>query len=236
MRTEAARRQSKADIHVHTMYSHALMSSEELLEYVLRRTTLRLVAITDHNTIQGALDGRAYLEKRGFRDRLDIIVGSEIRSADGHILGLFLQEDVPPMLPAEETIAAIHEQEGLAVGAHPFTHWFSRWGMVGLGSKIRHLDLDAVEARNSSLTEIYSNLITKILNSCWQSLPETGGSDAYTLPMVGKAYTVFNGETSRDLYESIVSGDCYTAGSVCGPWTMLDLLVRRPPARRRVDT
>jgi len=226
----------RADIHLHTTYSRAFMTPEELVDYVLSQTELRLIAITDHNSIQGGLDARAYLKKHKHRDGLDIIVGSEIKSADGHILGLFLEQDIPHLLSAAETIAAIHDQKGLAIAAHPFTHWLKRLGMNGLGSKIRHLSLDAVETRNSSFTEIYSNCITKTLNYYWQRLPETGGSDAYILPMVGKTYTLFEGETIQDFYQAITDGNIYAGGSVCGLLTMFDLLIKRPPVTRRSKT
>ena len=107
--------------------------------------------------------------------------------------------------------------------------------MKGLGNKLRYLSVDAVETRNSSLTEIYSNHITRILNHCWQRLPEVGGSDAYLLSMVGKTCTLFEGRTSEDLYDAIIRGNTYASGSVCGLSTMIDLLIKRPPALQRFN-
>lgn len=227
---------SRADIHLHTTYSYALMTPEELVDFVIARTTLRLVAITDHNTIQGGIDAYNHLEKHPRRDELDIIIGSEVKSADGHILGLFLKQDIPPSMSAEKTITAIHNQGGLAIAAHPFTHWLKHLGMNGLGNKIRHLPLDAVEVRNSSFTEVYANYFAQILNRHWQRLPETGGSDAYSLSMVGKTYTLFEGNTTHSLYQAIVNGNTYTGGSVCNLLTMFELLVKRPPFVRKSKT
>lgn len=100
-------------IHTHTHYSHdSNVTPRELVEYARNRGFDR-VAVTDHDEVDGALEAA----------RIDpelIIVGEEISSREGHILGLFLTERIPPGLPARETIAAIHDQGGVAFAAHPF--------------------------------------------------------------------------------------------------------------------
>ena len=83
---------SKADIHIHTTYSDGLMTPEAVIEYTATETQLRVIAITDHDTIAGAVAARRYWHRyqRDF-GHLDIIIGSEITSQDGDIVGLFLR-------------------------------------------------------------------------------------------------------------------------------------------------
>ena len=103
----------KVAIHLHTHYSYDSNMAPATLVQVARRAGFDCVAITDHNLIDGALEAQAL---GGIR----VIVGEEISSRDGHILGLFLKRPVPPRLSGEETCAAIHEQGGVALAAHPF--------------------------------------------------------------------------------------------------------------------
>ena len=86
----------KADIHIHTTFSDGLNEPEAVVNYVLTQTDLSVIAITDHNTIDGARVAHAYWRRHrhDFR-QLEVIQGVEVSSAHGHILGLFLHEDVP---------------------------------------------------------------------------------------------------------------------------------------------
>ncbi len=81
----------------------------------VRAAGLDVVCATDHNTILGALRMREIAD--GFR----VVVGEEISSRDGEIIGLFLESAVPRDLTGEETIARIHDQGGLVVVPHPFS-------------------------------------------------------------------------------------------------------------------
>src|SRR5213596_3015342 len=81
----------------------------------VRAAGLDVVCATDHNTILGALRMREIAD--GFR----VVVGEEISSRDGEIIGLFLESAIPRDLTGEETIARIHDQGGLVVISHPFS-------------------------------------------------------------------------------------------------------------------
>ena len=113
---------NKADIHIHTTFSDGLMTPEATVEYVAVETQLSVIAITDHDTIAGAVAARRYWHRHQ-RDfgHLDIIIGSEITSQDGDIVGLFLNDDVPAGMHAAETVQAIHAQGGLAIAVHPYS-------------------------------------------------------------------------------------------------------------------
>src|SRR4029450_10551158 len=82
---------------------------------------------------------------------VDVVVGEEISTLNGHLLGLFLEELVPPGLTALETIARIHDQGGLAVAAHPFhpLRGVDR-GQYSVGRLIPDLPLDASEGAHNA--------------------------------------------------------------------------------------
>src|SRR3981081_4407106 len=102
---------SYADLHLHTSYSDGWPTPRAVVDYVRRRTALDVIAITDNATIEGAWWAADYAA--GLEDAPRVIVGEEVSSRDGHILGLFLQERVRPGLTAEATVDAIPEQGGL---------------------------------------------------------------------------------------------------------------------------
>jgi anti-anti-sigma factor len=224
---------SHADLHIHTNYSDGLLEPEDAINYAVARTDLRVIAITDHNTLDGAR--HAYDYWRHNRDafgHIEVVIGEEISTTDGHMLGLFLKEAVPPHLSPAETVRAIHEQGGLAIAAHPFTHliWFG--DLKGIGRQIADLPLDGVEVRNSVPTEVYANLITAAFNVRHRRHTPVGGSDCHYLPMLGRTYTIFEGSSAADLRAAIRGRTARPGGMVNGPLTVAqfvrDQLRRRP--------
>lgn len=228
----------KADIHMHTIFSDGLMTPEALVEHVIFETDLDVIAVTDHDTISGALIASAYARyyKETFRP-FEVIIGTEVTSADGDILALFVEEDIPPKLSAEETIGLIHAQGGLAIAAHPFSHaptLLRMDGMKGAGELIKTLPFDGVEVRNATPTEFFSNRITAFNNRRWAKRAETGGSDGHYLPTVGRSYTVFSGNTAADLRRAIETRQTRAGGRIYSPFLITsllrDLISQRLPA------
>jgi hypothetical protein len=130
----------KTVIHVHTDYSSdSNQSPAQLVESALRER-IDCIAVTDHDTIDGAMHVRSLA-------RLSVIVGEEITTRDGHLLGLFLHATIPPGLSAEETIAEIRSQGGLALAPHPFSRLAQR-SLLAATSRIAPL-LDGVEVHNA---------------------------------------------------------------------------------------
>ncbi len=129
------------DFHLHTHYSFDTRTSLEQVIERAEKTGINCVAVTDHDTIEGALELRRIAPFK-------VIIGEEISSSGGHILGLFLTKAIPPHLSVHETITRIHEQGGIAVAAHPF----ARIAGESLGQEfldnIEHFDL--VEVANSN--------------------------------------------------------------------------------------
>ena len=106
----------KTVIHIHTNYSADSNVAPGDVVAAARRENVDCVAITDHDEIDGALAVRA-----AAGDDLRVIVGEEVSSADGHLVGLFLRERIPPGLSGAETIKRIREQGGVALAPHPFS-------------------------------------------------------------------------------------------------------------------
>lgn len=130
----------KTLIHVHTEYSPDSRVSLSALERAVLREGVACVAITDHDTIEGAI---AFARQGPCR----VIVGEEISTRDGHLVGLFLEEAVPPGLSAKRSAELIREQGGVVVAVHPFARLCER----SLGALTYELGewLDAVEVFNA---------------------------------------------------------------------------------------
>lgn len=191
---------SFADLHLHTTASDGTATPREVLEWVRDRTDLSVVAITDHNTIDGALEA-AELAKHG-EYRVEVIVGQEVESADGHIIGLWTPERVPIGMSAEETVAAIHEQGGFAVAAHPFApRWWHKHGLCrGEVEIYDSVAFDGFEIANSTPLLFNANPLARMYYEVnRRRLAATGGSDAHILAAIGSSRTVFRGSSGEDL-------------------------------------
>ena len=103
----------KVDLHMHTHFSHDSGAPSRSIVDRCIRTGLNYIAVTDHNTLSGALEVQSLAP-------FPVIVGEEIKSASGDIIGLFLKEEVPKDLPAIDTVRAIKDQSGLVMIPHPF--------------------------------------------------------------------------------------------------------------------
>lgn len=103
------------DLHVHTRYSPDSLSSPEALLQEAKRKGLNGIAVTDHETIRGGLEVRDRNRDADFH----VIVGSEIKTEAGDVIGLFLEREIRTRR-ALDVIQEIHEQGGLALLPHPF--------------------------------------------------------------------------------------------------------------------
>jgi len=192
---------SKADIHIHSDHSDGSASIPQIMEYVQNRTDLKVIAITDHNTIEGALFAQSLAELYDF----EVVVGEEVSSKEGHVIGLFLTEEVPAGMSARETIAAIEAQGGIAVIAHPFSNQgvFGPFGRNLFADAVNDWAFHALEVCNSLPFLVWANSVAAKMFAGGHGVAATGGSDAHFLEQVGKGYTVFRGATAQDLSDSI---------------------------------
>jgi len=113
----------EVDLHMHTDHSPDCATPVEVLLETARDRGLGAIAITDHNEVSGALEARRVAAGM---DDLKVIVGEEVKTAEqGEVIGLFLEERIPPGMTMAETIAAIREQGGLVYVPHPFDRFHS---------------------------------------------------------------------------------------------------------------
>ena len=192
--------QSFVDLHAHSSASFDSLADPRRM--VERATAIGLthLAITDHERLDGAL--RA-VEAAG--DRLTVIVGEEVRSRDGDLIGLFLDRPVPPGLSASETAAAIHEQGGIVGLPHPFDG-FRASGGSRAGSKTQTLDelaalVDFVETHNARAYRDANPMARAFATR--HELPGVASSDAHTIMEIGVASTRLPGTftTAAELRE-----------------------------------
>jgi len=213
---------SAADLHIHTTFSDGAATPAMVVTRAIERG-LSVVAITDHECIDGALEAA-----RVAPSRCDVIAGEEVSTRDGHVLGLFLSEAVRPGMTAAETVAAIHAQGGLAIPAHPY---LNLGGARGVGAVGEGLDWDAIEVANGSPGAWYANRVARRRQSLW-ARAQTGGSDAHILDAVGTSVTLFPGRTAADLRAAIAAGTT-TAQRRAAAFVSLRTLSRS--LRRRID-
>ena len=187
---------SKADIHIHSNHSDGLASIPEIMEYVQHKTDLSVIAITDHNTVEGALYARSLADRYDF----EVVVGTEVSSRDGHILGLFIEDDVAPGMSPADTIQAIEEQGGVAIIAHPFSNKgvFGPLGRTVFAEAVQEGAFHALEVYNSLPFLVWANGVAAKLAG-GNGIATTGGSDAHVIEAIGKGYTLFRGTTADQL-------------------------------------
>ncbi|HSK92757.1 MAG TPA: PHP-associated domain-containing protein [Candidatus Angelobacter sp.] len=109
-----------ADFHIHTRFSRDSILAEEKFIRVAIERGLTHVAVTNHNNVEGAIAVRDKVAELGLEDRLTVILGEEVSTADGEVVGLFLTKTIPRGLSANETADEIHRQGGLVSIPHPF--------------------------------------------------------------------------------------------------------------------
>ena len=109
-----------ADFHIHTRFSRdSILSEERFIQKAIERG-LTHVAITNHNNVEGAVAVRDKVAELGLADQLTVILGEEVSTADGEVVGVFLTKTIPRGLSANETADEIHRQGGLVSIPHPF--------------------------------------------------------------------------------------------------------------------
>jgi len=195
----------------------------DILEYVQEQGKLDVIAITDHDEVRGSLEARELAAARGYR--FEVIVGSEITTLDGHLLALFIEKPIRMLQSLEKTIAAIHDQNGLAIVPHPMS-WLTL--SVGQGILLRvmksaspEIYLDGIELFNPSVAGRVAHRRARELNASVLRLPEVGGSDAHQLQLIGTAYTLFEGKTAEHLKCALIERTTAAIGEF---WTANDHL------------
>jgi predicted metal-dependent phosphoesterase TrpH len=221
----------RADLHMHTTVSDGRATVEEVLERICQRGDLDVIAITDHDRLEGSLWAYAHRNQYPF----EIIPGVEVTSAEGHVLGLWVTEPVPKNLSLGETAAAIHEQGGIAIVAHPFelivTRVMIRRYLTDPAVLIQS-GIDAVEVINAGAITPGNNWLARRTFGKL-GLPLVGNSDSHLPETIGSAVTRFKGKTAADLRESLELGTTAAEGKQWPITTYLKLLPTEIHRRRR---
>ena len=169
----------KVDLHTHSMISHDGGITESEYEYVVEKGVLDQIAITDHNKIEFALHMNKVSPQM-------FIVGEEIMTKDGEIIGLFLEKHIPPDLSIIDTIRKIKEQGGIVYIPHPFDMRRS-----GVGDKLfQFIDqIDVIEVFNArTLTRSIIDLPHE-LELLDGDVSYTVGSDSHGITELGTTYS-----------------------------------------------
>jgi predicted metal-dependent phosphoesterase TrpH len=170
----------RVDCHLHTAASGDATTSLEELADRAAACELDVICITDHNVTSAAV--AAAERDIGVR----VIVGEEIRTADGDIIGLFLTERIPYVLPLAEVTARIRGQGGLIYLPHPCDP--GRSSLTAAASRLcAHGLADVVEVFNAKIEDQALNDQAAELAAA-HGLPGAAGSDAHDPDGIGAAY------------------------------------------------
>ena len=196
-----------ADLHMHTIYSYDGTASVPAVLKRAKQVGLDLVAITDHDVIEGALVALDLAESIG----VQVIPGIEITTAEGDLLALFIKQKVNAGLSLLETINQVGALGGICIAPHPMA---TGLGMKSLSAfSIRRVlrDADAarillgIETYNATTLDRAGNGFADVLADR-MGVAKTGSSDAHILETIGLGATQFPGRTADDFVAALWTG------------------------------
>jgi predicted metal-dependent phosphoesterase TrpH len=168
-----------ADLHMHSTFSKDSKNSIETIIRTAREIGLGAIAITDHNEIKGALRARELAGGDPF-----VIVAEEIKSREGEVIGLFLQEYIPPKLSFDETLSRIKEQGALVYVPHPFDALRTTPSYQALVDNLHRIDV--IEIYNAKVALSSFNLSAERFAAKY-NIVAGAGSDAHVRQALGTA-------------------------------------------------
>lgn len=180
------------DLHIHSYYSEGSNLKPEIIIKKAKKVGLSGVAVTDYNTIQGALETRELNTDPDFH----VIIGSQVRTDKGDVIGLFLSEDVSPGKFCN-VVQSIRDQGGIVVFPHPNRN------QTTSASEINSVDI--IEANNARCNR-YENIFNEECAVKFKK-PCIAASDAHFETEIGNAITTVPGNTLGDIKENLLSGN-----------------------------
>jgi hypothetical protein len=214
----------RLDLHVHSCFSFDGFMSPKTIINAAKKRCLSGVAVTDHGTIEGGLRTLAENDDDDFL----VIVGTEIHSEIGDIIGLFLEEEITSR-ESKEIVSQIHQQGGIAILPHPYHHHHLPLPGNLLAS------LDAVEVRNGRVKDYAERALAEVVSM--HHLATTGGSDAHLPWEVGRVWTEIEGkgEDTKDVKEAILRRCSQPSGYAGYPPSLAILLSKVMKRYRRIS-
>ncbi len=170
----------RVDLHSHTMWSGDSTTTPDELIAAVADTAIDVLCITDHNAVAGALELQRHLPCR-------VVVGEEVRTAAGELIGLFLSERVAMGAPSADTARTIRAQGGVVYVPHPFDPMRRNLTEPALLALAADGLLDAVEVFNAK-TSLQSLNRRAAEFAASHDLAAGAGSDAHVPGGIGSAY------------------------------------------------
>ncbi len=167
----------RVDLHLHSHYSHDSRTTLDALVERCRECGLDRIALTDHNTVEGALELARLAPELA-------IVGEEAKTREGEVIGLFITRRLPPYLFSEEVMDLIHEMGGLTYVPHPLDRnrsHFTAERLVDLAGRI-----DIIEVHNPWADQA-ANAAAATLAADLDKVTATG-SDAHSVDELGRTW------------------------------------------------
>jgi predicted metal-dependent phosphoesterase TrpH len=218
-----------ADLHIHTTASDGLLDPCDVVEYAAEKTDLNVIAITDHDTMEGAWRAWRWLQAHPSAP-IELLWGVEITGAWFRHL-LFFWPDRPPrrlprrLLPPARLIAQMRETGALWVAPHP-TNPISLSVRDLRSLAAQGLAPDAVEVCNPALGRRREIRVRRL--ACDLGLGTAGGSDTHgLLATIGAAYTEFPGCSREHLVDALRRHTTRGAWNPLAVHTPLSVLARQ---------
>lgn len=194
----------RVELHTHTHYSQDSLLNKWLYLVMLKLRRIKVVGITDHNEVEGAIKFKKFLEHFGIR----VIIGEEIFSSKGEIIGLFLKEKIEPNKSPRETMLEIKKQGGVVYIPHPYDE--KRYKTVLPEKEIaRNLDLiDIIEVHNGRNIKDYFSRKQLEIGYKYKKI-QSVGSDAHIFFELGRNYNIVESFIDKDDFLESMKYACF---------------------------
>lgn len=218
----------RADLQLHSDLGDGLAPPEAILDQA-ERVGLDVVALTDHDDIRGAFQLRDIAARRS--SPVEVVTGIEVTTRSGHLLALWVEEEIPMFRPLAETVARVHALGGVAVVPHPLSYLTFSVGERALRSLAASPDarckVDGIEVLNPSYAGRVRVARAVWLNDAFLHVAATGSSDAHQARLVGTAWTEFPGRDAVALRQAIAARSTVPQGRMWSLREHLDGVARQ---------
>jgi predicted metal-dependent phosphoesterase TrpH len=194
----------RADLQLHSDLGDGLSSVEAILD-AAERAALEVIALTDHDDIRGSFELRDLAARR--QSAVEIVPGIEVTTRSGHLLALWVEDEIPMFCSLVQAVARVHAAGGIAIVPHPLSYLTFSVGegalrqLAATGETARMVD--GIETRNPSYAGRVRATRAAWLNRHVLRIAETGSSDAHHAALVGTCWTDFPGRTAEELRYAI---------------------------------